>query len=166
MATWFQRWVGRIRTSYRCRKTHLPYRKRTSLWLETLEDRVLLSIASPPTQLLPTGQQPIAVQLGLIDTDSLQGAAILGSGGSLTTALNDGANGWRNVQTQNLGTGAVNGMVLGGFDSANPFDDVAVQGPNAISVFHGDGAGHFTLAQTLTPVSAGNLPPTGGGDAR
>src|SRR5262249_13953604 len=41
--------------------------------------------------------------------------------------------------------------------------DLAIQGPNAISVFRGDGDGNFTLAQTLTPDAPGQLAPAGGG---
>src|SRR5262249_7483873 len=93
----------------------------------------------------------------------LPDVAVLGSNGALTTALNNGAGGWRNAQTVNLGLGTANGMVLGGFDSANPFDDLAVQDPNAILIYPGDGTGHFTLSQTLTPDAAGQLAPSGGG---
>src|SRR5262249_48133145 len=133
------------------------------LSLEALEDRFCPSISSPPNQLLPTGTQPIAVQFGPLNNDTLADVAILSAGGYLTTALNDGAGSWYHVQTVSLGVGSANGLVLGGFDSGHPFDDLAVQGGNAITVFRGDGTGNFTAAQTLTPDSPGNLAPAGGG---
>src|SRR5262249_44685172 len=105
----------------------------------------------------------IAVQLGPINNDTLADVAILSANGTLTTALNDGAGSWYHVQTVSPGAGPANGLVLGGFDSGHPFDDLAVQGPNAITVFRGDGTGNFTAAQTLTPDSPGNLAPAGGG---
>src|SRR5262245_5543845 len=86
---------------------------RRTLTLETLEDRVLLSLSSPPNQLLATTANPIDVQLGPIDGDSLTDLAILGAKGRLTTALNNGANGWGQVRKVNLGVDSVNGMVLG-----------------------------------------------------
>jgi hypothetical protein len=130
--------------------------------LEALEDRVLLSLSALPNQLLPTASGPLDVQLGPINGDNLADVAVLGARGRLTTALNNGANGWDQVRTVNLGTGPANGMVLGTFDSAHPFAGLVVQGPNALSVFHGDGTGRFALVQTLTPDSPGQLAPAGG----
>jgi hypothetical protein len=127
MTTWRQK-LSRTLQTWVTTRTRRPHRKakKRSLLVESLEDRTVLSLASLPNQLLPTVVQPIDVQFGRIDSDSLTDVAVLGANGTLTTALNDGANAWRNVQTQNLGTGPANGMVLGGFDSANPFVDLAV----------------------------------------
>src|SRR5207244_121760 len=120
MRNWFKSWSRQLRSSLSLSKANTPRNKRPRrLRLEPLEERVCPSIASPPNQLLPTGTQPIAVQLGRIDNDTLADIAILGTGGSLTTALNDGANGWTHVQTVSLGVGQGNGLVLGGFSSAH-----------------------------------------------
>src|SRR5262249_39291447 len=55
-----------------------------------------------------------------------------------------------------------NGLALGRFD-ASLFLSLAVQTPDGITVAHGDGFGHFSAAQTLTPEPAGALAPAGGG---
>lgn len=131
-----------------------------------LPDPVLTipGVALPPDQLLPTGQRPIDVQVGLLNDDRLNDLAVLNADGTLITALNNGLNHWINAQQLSLGIGPVaNGMTLGLFDNTHPFNDVAVQSPNAITIFRGDGTGNFTTAQTLTPDSPGQLAPTGGG---
>jgi hypothetical protein len=129
--------------------------------LEALEDRVLLTLSSPPDQLLPTVYRPIDVQLGPIDGDRLPDVAVLGAKGRLTTALNNGANGWSQVRKVDLHVGPANGMVLGAFDSAHSYAGLVVQGPDYLTVFRGDGTGHFAWSQTLTPDSPGQLAPSG-----
>src|SRR6266849_2033111 len=79
---------------------------------EVLEDRTLLSLAAPLNQILPTGHPPVDVKLALLDGDNLPDVALLGSDGNLTTAFNDGANEWKNVQTTSLGIGSADGMVF------------------------------------------------------
>src|SRR5216683_7799101 len=148
--------LQRIQSKHRSRGSYRPS-------FEVLEDRTLLSLAAPLNQILPTGQQPIDVKLALLDGDNLPDVAVLSSAGSLTTAFNDGANEWRNVQTTSLGIGSADGMVFGHFEASNPALDLAVQGPNAITMFHGDGAGHFTLLSTLSAPRAGSFAPSGGG---
>jgi RHS repeat-associated protein len=111
---------------------------------------------------LPTGPSPIAVQVGLIDSNTTPDMAVLGATGQLTVALNNGNNYWGKVQTVDLGLNPANGMVLGRF-SSGPFNDLAVQGANGIFLERGDGIGDFARVQTLTPVAPGALAPSTGG---
>jgi choice-of-anchor A domain-containing protein/RHS repeat-associated protein len=164
MTSWFQGRRTRQGTSLSLNKAN-PTRKNRprQLSLEPLEQRLCLSISSPPNQLLPTATQPLAVQLGHLFNDATSDVAVLSASGSLTTARNDASGGWYGVQTVNLGVGSANGLVLGAFDSNQPYLDLAVQEPNAITVFHNAGTGSFTVSQTLTPDSPGNLAPAAGG---
>jgi hypothetical protein len=139
-----------------------PRRRPLRLLVEPLEERVLLSLAVLPDQPLPTGTNPLDVQLGRIDTDNTVDLAALGADGHLTIALNNGDNFWRSAQTTDLGVGPSNGLALGLFGS-DPFLDAVVQGPNTLTLARGEGSGHFTVAQSLTPGAPGTLAPTGGG---
>src|SRR5262245_35229737 len=115
MRAWLRDLARRLRATSATRQISRTRtkRRRPALWLELLEDRVVPSLSSPLNQLLPTGQTPIDVQLGVFGDETSNGVAILGANGSLTTALNGGANGWRDPQTVDLGIGPANGMVLG-----------------------------------------------------
>jgi RHS repeat-associated protein len=130
--------------------------------VEALEDRVLLSLAAPPNQLLPTGQKPLDIQIGRIDNDPTVDLAALGSDGKVTIALNNGDNYWHSVQTYDLGIGPANGLALAPLGT-DRFPDLVVQGPNSLTLARNDGTGRFTVVQTLTPGSPGSLAPAGGG---
>ena len=146
--------------------THRPQRSANPpRQFQLLEDRLMLAIDSLVSQPLPTGQQPIDVELGRINSDGNIDLAALGADGSLTIALNGGNNSWSSVQTTDHGFGPSNGMALGLFDR-DPFLDLAVQGPNGITIARGDGAGNFTTVQTLAPDAAGQLAPSNGGRVR
>jgi RHS repeat-associated protein len=132
------------------------------LHAEPLEERILLTLASQPNQPLPVGTNPVALQAGLIDSDNTTDLVVLNADGSLTVALNNGDNYWRNVRSINLNIGPANGLALGLLD-ADPFLDAAVQGPNGITLARGDGTGNFSVLGTLTPEPPGALAPAGGG---
>jgi RHS repeat-associated protein len=133
-----------------------------NLALEPLEDRILLSLGSRLDQVFPTGQTPLGVQLGRIDTDSQADLAVLGANGQLTVALNGGANTWRSVTTVDLGVGPAHGLALTHLDDDLLLDAV-IQGPSALTLARGDGTGRFTVVQTITPGNPGTLAPAGGG---
>jgi len=137
-------------------------RRDRHFFFDHLEDRLLLSVASPPDRATPTAAGPLAIELGLIDGDGLMDMAVLGSDGGSTIALNQGDGTWRSVTTINLGGGASNGQKLARLDS-DPVNDLIVQGPNTITVARGDGSGNFAVTQTLTPGAAGTLAPSDGG---
>src|SRR5262245_5708712 len=90
-------------------------RRPIRLLVEPLEERVLLSLAVVPDQPLPTGTNPLDVQLGRIDTDNAVDLTTLGADGRLTVARNNGDNFWRGAQTTDLGIGPSNGLALGLF---------------------------------------------------
>src|SRR5262245_12675043 len=133
--------------------------------VEPLEERVLLTLGSPPNQVLPVGAQPLDVALGRLDGDNLLDIITLGADGRITVALNRGDGSWRDPQTTDLGAGAARGMALGLFDSG-PFLDLVIQGPDSLTLARGDGAGHFTVAATSSPGAPGTLAPAGGGRVR
>jgi Bacterial Ig-like domain len=143
----------------------VPSRRRSRFFrpsLEFLEER-LLPTFNMPSQTLPTSQQPLDVELGHIaSSSSFLDEAILGSDGKVTIALNNGNGYWRSVQTVNLGIGPADGMALTPLGT-DAFADLVIQGPNGIYVVKGNGAGGFTLVQTLSPEPAGDLAPSGGG---
>ena len=131
--------------------------------IEALEDRVMLSAASAPDQPLTTAQQPVAVELAPVDSDSLIDLVALSSDGSLTIAINGGDDSWNSVQTTDLGLGPLNGLDVAPLNLADFFADVIVQGPDSISVLLSNGAGQLALVQTITPVALGTLAPAAGG---
>src|SRR5262249_10340060 len=144
-------WVAWAARKNRGRARRYPF-----LSFEELEGRIVLSLASPPDQLLRTGVRPLAVQSGLIDSEGLTDLAVLGGDGRLTVALNGGNGQWRTVATSSLGVASPRGMVLGRFDS-DPMLDLIVQGSDGIRLALGDGAGHFRTVQTVTPAPPATL---------
>src|SRR5262249_21764762 len=138
---------------------------RTLLGVDVLEDRNLLSVASPPDSVLPAGASPIDVQLGRIDADAAVDLAALDASGRVTVALNRGDDSWRTPQTLALHAGPGSGLLLAPLDN-DAFADLLVQGPDQLTLARGDGAGNFSVVQTLTPTVAGQLAPAGGGRVR
>jgi choice-of-anchor A domain-containing protein/RHS repeat-associated protein len=158
-------WLKRLLRPQKTRNVPAPSRlkkRRRSLRVEPLEERIMLSLSDPLTQLLPAGQKPIAVQLGRLDGGDTVDLAVLGVDGRLTVALNNGDNTWKAPQTTDLGFGAADGLALSRFHAA-PYLDAVLQGPNSLGLAQNDGTGHFTLVQTLTPEPAGALARPDGG---
>ncbi len=65
----------------------------------------MLTIDADPNQPLPTGTEPLAVELAPIDADTIFDLAALSADGQLTVALNGGDDRWKNVATTDLGWG-------------------------------------------------------------
>jgi RHS repeat-associated protein len=162
MSHLLQRFSRNLRTLLDPHPGRTRRRRLVRLNAEPLEERILLSLASLPNQPLPVGTNPVALQSGPIDSDNTNDLAILNADGSLTVALNNGDNFWRSVRTVNLNIGPANGLALG-LLNADPFLDLAVQGPNGITLAKGDGTGNFSVIGTLTPEAPGALAPTAGG---
>ena len=150
------------RNRRRYRRPPAPARWLRHPQLECLEDRRLLAVASLPNQLLPTGHAPLDLQIAPLDADALPDLAVLNRDGTLTVARNAGQDQWTDSTTSDLGVGQANGLRLARLD-ADLFPDLVVQGPNGLSVFHGDGTGGFALRQTFTAPAPGQWSPTGGG---
>jgi hypothetical protein len=136
---------------------------------ETLEDRILLSIASPPTLPLPAVADAVQTRIIPIDSDAHPDLVVLGSGGGLTVALNGGDGTWRQAQTTPLGVSGAAGMALGLFDG-DAFVDLAVQwavlvpgAPDGLLLASGDGLGRFRNFRSLPLGAPGSLAPPGGG---
>jgi RHS repeat-associated protein len=164
MRTWFRGFWRRPRTEGKAKQVRASGKRARCLQprAEVLEGRILLSLSALPNQPVPTGTAPLDVQLGRIDANNTLDMAILGADGRVTVALNNGDNYWHSVQTTTLVASPADGLALGRFD-ASQFLSLAVQTPNAITLAHGDGFGHFSVAQTLTPEAPGSLAPSGGG---
>ena len=165
MNPFLRRFARRVRTFLaRTPDHHSRKRPRTARpQFDVLEERVLLSISSPPDQILLAGDQPLDVALGRLDSDALLDLVALDADGRLTVALNNGNDRWRSVTTLDLGAGPAHGMALGLFGD-DPFLDLAVQGSDQITIARGDGNGGFSIAQVLTPsLTPGALAPPGGG---
>lgn len=110
---------------------------------------------------LPTGQGPIAVQIGHLAGQDTNDVTSLNADGTLTVALNNDNGYWRTVTTYDTGLTQANGLVLGRFFN-NPYDDIAIQGPNSIVILEGNGLGQFWVAQTLSAPAAGSFAPSEG----
>ena len=122
----------------------------------------MLAVASDPNQPLLTAAQPLAVQLGLIDSNDTVDLVALSASGLLTVALNAGNDHWQSSSTIDLALGPMAGMKLSHVDR-DLFSDLVLQGPNSVSVALGNGSGQFTLHDTFPSASPGTLAPSGGG---
>ena len=77
--------------------------------MERLENRLMLSVQSPPTKPLPTGSEPLDIQIAPVNADPLPDLAVLGTGGQMTIALNGGNDTWSDVTTVDLAVGSARG---------------------------------------------------------
>ena len=84
------------------RKSRRSDRNHLKPKFEVLEERIVLSLASPIDKLLASNTDSIAVKLARIDADNLADMVLLGRDGKLTVALNRGANQWQNVTAFDL----------------------------------------------------------------
>ncbi len=125
----------------------------------------MLTLASDPDQPLGTGDGPLAIELGPIDTDATNDLAVLSADGRVTIALNGGDDTWQSVTTTDLGLGPLIGMKLAPVDQ-DGFQDLILQGADSVSIALGNGNGQFTVHQTVTPGVPGFLAPSGGGAVR
>ena len=143
-------WATRFSQRHRRRKRQLEGRRifrHKSRIVEPLEPRLMLTVASDPDQLLPTGDVPLAVELGPINTDASVDLVTLSADGQLTVAFNDGADHWQDVTTTDLLLGPLVGMQLAPVDR-DAYQDLILQGPDSIHIALGDGTGKFTLHST------------------
>jgi hypothetical protein len=125
----------------------------------------MLTLGADPDQPIATGNGPLAAELGPIDTNTTFDLASVSADGTLTVALNGGDITWDLVTNTNPGLGPLVGMKLAPVDH-DGFQDLLLQGPNSLSILLGDGAGGFTVNQTITPGAPGTLAPAGNGTVR
>ncbi len=143
------------------RKSQLQRQKRQlrTSWLEHLEDRRLMAVASPPTQALPVADEPIALASGLIDNDPISDAVSLSRTGQLSVALNANDGSWRSLTNVDLGLGSSFGMT-GSLLNGDAYLDLVAIGSTSARVLFGDGAGSFRLGPELTAPAGGRWAPT------
>lgn len=115
-----------------------------------------------PYHVLPTGQGPIAVQIGHVAGQDLNDVVALNVDGTLSVALNNDNGYWRSVTSYATGLTQGNGLALGRFFN-HPVLDAAVQGPDSILILESNGIGQFWVAQTINAPSAGAFAPANGG---
>lgn len=127
-------------------------------FIEKLEDRHLLAVASPPNQTLTIADDPIAITSGLIDNDPNSDMVALSRTGQLSVALNARDGSWRSVSTIDLGLNAALGSVLGMTGSSlngDAYLDLVVIGPTSARVLYGNGNGSFRMGPaTNAPLGA------------
>ena len=132
-----------------------PIRRQPKLQFETLEERVVPTLNTPPIHFLPTPATPFAVESPDLNGDGRPDIAILGKDGTLSIGLNNGANGWTSVTHMSLGRSDVVGLTFGAVD-VDPFVDAVLQVSDGLYVGLGDGQGRLTGWQSiLLGASAG-----------
>lgn len=135
---------------------------------ENLEPRQMLAgdtglvVQADLDQLFASTSNPLVARLGQFDANASQDLAILSASGQLTIATNGNNDTWQTRQTVDLGVGPLHGMELA-LVNDDVFADLVLQGPNNIFIAINDGAGHFSVTQTLTPGLSGNMSPGSAG---
>ena len=151
-------WCSLLRKSQLRNHLRHSLKARTS-FLEKLEDRRLLAVTSPPTQMLPVIDAPLAIESGLIDNDPVADLAAVNRAGQLSVALNANDGSWRSVNDLQLGLGTTFGMT-GSLLNGDPYLDLVTIEAAAARVLLGDGVGSFRLGPTLSAPSGGRFQPT------
>ena len=116
----------------------------------------MLAVASQPAISLPTVDDPVAVGLGTFNNDVYQDAVVLGSGGNLTLATGGNDDNWQTISSADPGIGAQQTLLAERL-TADSFTDLVTQSADEVNVLHSDGAGGFSVAQTLAAPSAGGF---------
>ncbi len=129
------------------------------LRVETLEVRLMLSLASDPEFAMPTASPPLAVALGVLDAGSRADLVALQADGTIAIGSNSDGDVWRSVRTIDLGLGPAVGMQRMRFD-ADAYPDLIVQTPDAVVMARGDGLGNFTIGSAWPADAAGDLAPS------
>jgi hypothetical protein len=121
-----------------------------------------MTVSSPPIHALSVANASIDVLASPLDSNLSNDLISLSAAGDITVALNRGNDTWIDSQSIDLGLGPLNGLTTAplNFDL---FPDLIVQGPNGLAVALGDGAGSFTIGQTISAPVAGSFAPSGGG---
>ncbi|MGN6543854.1 MAG: FG-GAP repeat domain-containing protein, partial [Aureliella sp.] len=145
----------------RSRRTRIQRALKT-YFVERLEERRLLAVASMPDQPLAAMPDAIALESGLIDNNASLDLVALGSQGKLAVALNGGDNTWQSVQTLDLQLGPAYGLASGLLSADASLDLVAVGADNA-RILLGDRTGGFTLGPDLAAPSGASWRPTDDG---
>ncbi len=122
--------------------------------IEGLEARVLLTIDVDQPFPVPGG--PMAQVSERFDADASYDLVTLSATGDLTVALNRGDGAWSSIQSMGLGLTSGVGLAAGRIN-ADPFADLAIQSADQITIAVSNGAGEFSLTQTLTPALPGML---------
>ncbi len=136
--------------------------RRAALAFEKLDPRQLLAgdfglvVQANLNQVLATVANPLVVRLADFNGDVHQDAAIISSTGQLTEALNGGDGTWRTRQTTALASGPVLGMEVSLVNS-DAAPDLILQTPDHVLIATNNGAGLFTITQTLSPFPPGEM---------
>ncbi len=132
---------------------------RRAHFLESLEERRCLAIASPPSQPLAVADEPIAITSGLIDSDPAIDLVSLSRTGQLSVARNGNNGTWTSVESFELGLSPTFGMV-GSSLNDDAYLDLVVIGSSSARVLFGDGAGRFRTGPQLDAPPGGRWQPT------
>ena len=124
--------------------------------MEKLEQRQMLTVASDPIEPLATSDQPIDVQLGIVDANTSLDLIAVGADGQTTVAFNGDDGSWINRRQDDLAVGPVLGFETA-FLNQDVTSDLVVQSPDAIHVFSGSTDGAFTLTQSLVADNLGDF---------
>ena len=155
-----RRIAGGSRFTSQSRRRRDPWNTGLDQSTESLEPRVLLTIDVNQRFLAPGG--PIAQVSERFDANASFDLVTLGADGRLTVALNGGSGSWSSIQTLDLGLGTSAGLTSGRINS-DPFADLVVQTTRGLKVLLSDGAGGFTVSQTLTDALPGQFARSGNG---
>ena len=121
---------------------------------EPLEERLLLTVDVDQPFSAPGG--PIAQVSERFDSNASYDLVTLSASGNLTVALNQGDGAWSSIQSPGLGLTSGVGLAAGRVNS-DPFADLAIQTDDNVMIAVSDGAGSFSVTQTLTPATSGQL---------
>ena len=148
--------LKRFRLLKRNPKRRQNRRKSRVTLMQQLEDRRMLAVLSQPSIALPTVDDPVQVGLGTFNNDALHDAVILSSGGDLTIATGGPDDNWQTILSVDPAIGPQQTLVTERL-SADPFTDLVTQSADEINVLHSDGAGGFSVVQTLAAPTAGGF---------
>ncbi len=124
-------------------------RKRTRQFIvEQLEDRRLLTVASPPDQPLNLTSISAMLASGHFDAGAASDLVSVAKNGQIDIALNNNSNAWQSSRT----SAPIRGSVFGGATAlldGDPFDDLVLQTSAGIQVLRSDGAGAWNVSQSI-----------------